>query len=799
MRVIYSIVREYVALPALLFLFCLRLSVSVMADETAAWMPGELLVKYKPGVSVVQMESMNKTLGVTSVRILEVGDNDWRAIKFNPLENVKEKAKKYLKTGLVQYVEPNYIVRTCRVPNDPVFENLDNSYRFNITGIPAAWDKITDASSVIVAVVDTGIDYKHEDIKENMWVNPHPEGGDIYGVSILNGHKTFNPMDKSGHGTHVAGIIGACGNNGKGTAGVAWKVKLMACKVLEKESGLGYVSDVVEGIVYARKHGARVVNVSLGFSYDSEILKEELKACRDAGIIVVCAAGNKTSNMDKNPHYPAGYCTNLENVLSVGCSDSEDKLTYYSNYGATSIQIFAPGHSIYSTIPGEKYEVMSGTSMSAPLITGAVALCMAAHPEEDYFQIRNRLLSNADPISCLKGKCVTGGRLNVNKMVNNSKKEISFLHIRGADQIEPGETSPYTALAVYTDGSSETVNNGWRITSGSEFGKISNSGILTGTDEGWVTIEADYKKNGTTWTASKKIAVGDTEDTPLTYYAEDGLIYTLYLKSQVAHLSDCSKDFSGSVILDESIYFAGKDYPLVTIGRSAFSRSGITSIIIPAGVKEICDNAFYACFDLACVIFEDGSQLEEIGKSAFFYCFSLRNIVIPEGVIRISEGAFRSCQNLVTVEMPKSVTSIENYAFCECDSLVTAEIPKSVTSLGDSAFDVCRSLRNAIFLGNQPEAGENVFGDTRNLSCLYFLKGKKGWEDGGTWCDKTTKMKETNAPVLQGKIEKGNLVLTFTGNLESSSDGKQWKSINATSPCAVKMNGSKKFYRSVDK
>lgn len=344
------VVVKVCAVLALLFQSCFNLSVF-----GAECVPGELLVKYKPGVSAVNMEQMNKTMGVTSVRILQAANRDWRVVKFDPLEDVREKARAYMKSGLVQYVEPNYIVYTdaaqTNIPNDPAFKDEYDSYSFDITDAIYAWDTITDASSIIVAVVDGGVNYNHEDLKDNMWINPNPIMGDIHGIRITGDIRTGDPMDESGHGTHIAGTIGARGNNGLGTAGVVWKVQIMACKAIS-ETGNGTSADIFECIAYAREHGAKVINLSLSVGSDGHYpvaLREEITMCRDVGVLVVCAAGNMASDNDKTPIYPASFCTEYDNVISVGNSTRKDKIDSDSCYGKNSVQLFAPGSDIYST------------------------------------------------------------------------------------------------------------------------------------------------------------------------------------------------------------------------------------------------------------------------------------------------------------------------------------------------------------------------------------------------------------------------------------------------------------------
>jgi subtilisin family serine protease len=315
----------------------------------------------------------------------------------------------YQESGLVEFAEPDYIGHVAAIPNDPKY--LDHTlWGLDKIEAPAGWDILTSASNVLVAVLDTGVRYTHEDLKSNIWVNPN-DGG--HGWNALTG--TNNPSDDSGngHGTMVAGVLGAVGNNGKGVVGVAWRVQIMACKCFNSQ-GKGTVSDCVTCIDYARTNGARIINASWGFT-NSLALSNAVYSLRDAGIIVVAACGNDATNTDVNPTYPASYP--LDNVVSVAATASDDSLANFSNYGATTVHLAAPGVNIYSTFVATDsfYYTDSGTSFAAPYVSGALALMLAEYPSEGYQSIINRVLSATDPLPSLAGKCMTGGRLNLRK------------------------------------------------------------------------------------------------------------------------------------------------------------------------------------------------------------------------------------------------------------------------------------------------------------------------------------------------------------------------------------------------
>jgi subtilisin family serine protease len=247
-----------------------------------------------------------------------------------------------------------------------------------------------------------------------MWTNP------VDGSHGLNTIATNNlPMDDSGHGTLVAGVLGAVGNNGKGVVGVAWRVQIMACKCFTS-TNTGSDSDIITCLDYARTNGARIVNASWGgYSY-SAALSNAFLSLHDAGIIVVAAAGNDFKSIDVHPYYPA--CFALDNIVSVAYINRTNMLGLYSNYGATNVDLAAPGDQIYSTffLSDSSYlgGPLSGTSFAAPYVSGAFALMLVKYPSETYQQIISRVLAATDPVPALAGKCVTGGRLNLRKALS---------------------------------------------------------------------------------------------------------------------------------------------------------------------------------------------------------------------------------------------------------------------------------------------------------------------------------------------------------------------------------------------
>jgi subtilisin family serine protease/fibronectin type 3 domain-containing protein len=333
----------------------------------------------------------------------------------------------------VLFAEPDYIVRATGIPTDPLFVNQWDFHNTGQSGgtfdadidAPEAWDVTTGSGSTIVAVLDTGVDYLHPDLAANIWVNQDELAGngiddDLNGyVDDIRGYDFYNndnnPLDDHGHGTHVAGTIGAVGNNGIGIAGVNWNVQIMPLKFLGAD-GSGTTSDAIEALRYAIDNGAHISNNSWGGDPFSQSLYNAIRDARDVGHIFVAAAGNGNFigfgiDNDATPFYPSSY--DLDNIVAVAATDSTDNIAVFSNYGATSVDLGAPGVSILSTLPNGNYGLNSGTSMAAPHVAGALSLVRDHVPGLTYRQIIDRVLASTDPLTALDGKTATGGRLNV--------------------------------------------------------------------------------------------------------------------------------------------------------------------------------------------------------------------------------------------------------------------------------------------------------------------------------------------------------------------------------------------------
>ena len=407
----------------------------------------EVLVRFKPGVSV------------SDIKRIAVGKNDLLKDEFESVGGLVEiddldnadpetTANQYAAmSDLVEYAQPNYqinlepdefntgsprdgVYRTISdAPNDPLFNEQwsasnrgqDGGKENADIGALHAWAKTKGSDKIVVAVLDTGVDYTQKDLVANMWSRPDavPEYSDDELGTIDDVHgfdadaDAGDPMDDNGHGTHCAGIIGAEGNNGIGISGINWNVSIMPLKFLGK-GGFGSTGNAIKAINYAidrKQHGVnvRVINASWGSTQYSRALEDAIRAAGEQGILFVAAAGNNGSNNDRSAHYPSNF--DLPNVISVAALDRTDTLASFSNYGVKTVHIAAPGRDIVSTWLGDAFREASGTSMAAPQVSGVAALVLASEPKLTMTKLRERLLSTVDKVDSLQGKIASGGRV----------------------------------------------------------------------------------------------------------------------------------------------------------------------------------------------------------------------------------------------------------------------------------------------------------------------------------------------------------------------------------------------------
>lgn len=325
-------------------------------------------------------------------------------------ENVLAAIKELEKRSDVKYAGPDYILSISAYPNDNY--SLNDSVIEQIE-LPDAWDINTGSSSVIVGVLDTGILSSHPDLQYRVASSMNRNFTDV---------STSNDTD--GHGTHVAGIIGAQANNYDGISGVCWDVKLVSLKVLDNE-GYGYASDVVEAVNYANEVDIPILNLSARWYQSDSSYSSMQDAIENYTGLFVCAAGNETRNNDQYGVYPANY--RLNNLISVGSCDLSDNVSTFSNYGQNNVDIFAPGEDIKSCWLNNEYKFLDGTSMAAPLVTGVAALILSEFPNFGPEELKTAIMTNVDESESLTTKCVSGGRLNAYKALSHPIHSISYV------------------------------------------------------------------------------------------------------------------------------------------------------------------------------------------------------------------------------------------------------------------------------------------------------------------------------------------------------------------------------------
>ncbi|MEI6790839.1 MAG: S8 family peptidase [Myxococcaceae bacterium] len=387
--------------------------------------PGSLLVKRKSTSDINILSSSHANAHTTSAKRFNYPAG-LELVQVQAGTTTEQALAIYKNDPNIEYAEPNYIVHALGVPNDPYFK-YQWAHKNSVAGADInstqAWDTLTGSNSVVLGIIDTGIDYKHRDLVKNLWVNSQEIANngidddnngyidDIYGINAIKG--TGDPMDDNLHGTHVAGIIGAEGNNGIGVSGVMQKTQIIACKFLSAD-GSGDTASAITCMDYfvslatRSKDPIKVVatNNSWGGGSPSQAFLDAVKEHRKLGILLVAAASNEGNNNDTTPAFPSNIA--LSNVISVAATDSNNNLASFSNYGLHSVFVAAPGVNILSTIPGQRYSYLSGTSMAAPFVTGLAGYIKASNPNMDWVSIKNLIIAGGRPIAAANQTTISG-------------------------------------------------------------------------------------------------------------------------------------------------------------------------------------------------------------------------------------------------------------------------------------------------------------------------------------------------------------------------------------------------------
>lgn len=418
------------------------LSPKRLKSVKAEYKAGEVIVKLKPS-QARSFLSRKSTFGVKVKELMNLKSGNIVVLKTQN-KSIINLLDKLNNDPSVEYAEPNYLYRAIGYKNpkntqDPKFGDLwglinrgnnepagsrGNSAPTGIAGIDInainAWKITKGSKKVKIAVIDTGVDYNHPDLKSNMWTNTAELNGkpgvdddgngyidDIHGYDFAN--NDGDPMDGNGHGTHCAGTIAAEHNNNIGIAGVMADVSIVGVKFLTDE-GSGSTADAIKSIEYATKLNVDIMSNSWGGGGYSQALKDVIEDAKDAGIVFTAAAGNSASNNDIEPHYPSNY--NVDNVISVAANNYNNNLAFFSCYGAKTVHVTAPGRNILSTTPNNTYDVYSGTSMATPHVSGVIGLYIAEHGRKDVSKIRDELMKSSVYSRAYSKKIVSKGRVD---------------------------------------------------------------------------------------------------------------------------------------------------------------------------------------------------------------------------------------------------------------------------------------------------------------------------------------------------------------------------------------------------
>jgi len=398
----------------------------------------ELLVKVRKGQNSSAVGDVHGRIGSTLIERL--GDLGWQRVKLNGGTDIKSATSEYLRSPEIEAAQPNYYYHLLAIPNDPQFP-LAGMYGLTKISAPQAWDLTTGSPTVVVANIDTGMRYTHEDLAANMWANPGEINGngvdddnngfadDYYGYDFY--FNDSNPIDEHGHGTHTGGTIGAAGNNGLGVTGVNWNVRVMAIKIYDSDGFGTTAAMLINAYNYIRMMKNRGINIRVtnnsysgcdeACGYD-QATKDALDAMGDAGILNVFAAGNSGWNNDTvvAPAFPATYTS--PRIMSVAASTNIDTRSGFSNYGSVSVDLAAPGSGILSTrnASASNYGNMSCTSTAAPHVSGAAALLSAHNPSLSAASLKATLMNTVDPLTGWATTPIkTMGRLNVFNALQN--------------------------------------------------------------------------------------------------------------------------------------------------------------------------------------------------------------------------------------------------------------------------------------------------------------------------------------------------------------------------------------------
>ena len=635
----------------------------ILAMETGDW---SLLNKHIENDMLIDLENFHRILCLT---IGNAGK-----------ENVLEAIKLLEKRNDIISAEPDYIEKLELSTDDPLYAGVNNIGQWGLKGeygtnADKAWNFTTGNSSIIVGVIDSGIDGKHPDLINAINDDLHRDYVDTPLFSSVREVDKADLEDLSGHGTHVAGVIGAQANNGIGVSGIVWDVRLVSLRVFNK-NGIGKTSNVKRAIDFATEEAIPILNYSGGSTNPDNGVK---KAIENYPGLFVCAAGNEDEDNDLIGHYPSNH--RFSNLISVGAINPTGVKRPNSNYGATTVDIFAPGSAIISTYPidlydaanvnhiAKGYKVLGGTSMATPYVTGVAALMLSINPNLTPQQIKFTILNNATKYSNLEEICVSGGTLDAFKAVS--------------------------AIAFSTS----TVNGGISID-----GFIDGYSVPNQTN---LEIPSSFAQVSTSYgTPLQNVCmIGDSA-----FKGNENLKSIIMPNTVIGINSNAFENCSHlqSITLPNN---------LTSIGNASFKGcSSLSSITIPNSVMSIEPNVFENCSHLQSITLPN--NLTSIGNASFKGCSSLSSITIPNSVMSIEPNVFENCSHLQSITLPNNLTSIGNASFKGCSSLTSITIPNGVTNIDPNAFENCLCLQTVILPTTLYTIGTSAF---KGCSSLFSI------------------------------------------------------------------------------
>lgn len=623
--------------------------------------------------------------------------------KFNRILclELNEKSKEEVLLGIkklerreeILSAEPNFTFQLTSVPND---EKISEQWGLVNANAYNSWDISQNANQVIVGVVDTGIDASHSDLTNNIYrLQEHNLNTTLhrdFTTGMESGTAILEPTDPKGHGTHVAGIIGAQGNNNIGVAGICWNIKLVSLKVADSNGAMD-IKNVVKAIHYAGSKAIPILNCSFGSDHDLSSMR---KAIESYDGLLVCAAGNSGYDIDSTKIYPASY--DNDNIIAVGAIDSNNNRAKWknssniwgllgndeSNYGEKSVDIYAPGANILSTYLNNSYKEDDGTSMAAPFVTGAAALLLASNSYLTTEELKNAIINGAEQITItVPGKGCNGvENQNVLKLnIYNSIRLVAF------KTNQTGETITGTWFNEKNDIKIPTIINGITITN------IGDSAF------------ENHRNLQNLILPGQLITIGNSA------FKQCENLTMINIPNTVGRIN--SNAFKNCTSLQNIVL----SHNLSSIGDSAFENcQSLQNINLPNYLTSIGDSVFKGCTNLANINIPN--YVTDIGNSVFENCQNLQNITLPNYLTDIGNSAFKGCTNLASINIPNSITSINSNTFENCISLKSVLLHDNITSIGASAFKGCTSLESISLPSKINNIGDEAFRNCSSLSSV---------------------------------------------------------------------------------